>query len=87
MKCISCSNEAINNKRACNDCISKSNTECIEALEISMKATEKVMNMVDGISQKEYKSAFDSYHRQRIERLILLGEIPSRKEKPRKIRF
>lgn len=61
---------------------------CIEANEECMKAHEKKMRILETLpktpqTRKEYKAAFDAYHRFRIENLELKGELPKKEKKKR----
>jgi hypothetical protein len=72
--------------------IAAATRECIEANEASMACYEKKMKLLEELpvtdaTRKEYKNAFDSYHRLRIATLQLKGEIPEHKPRKAKSSF
>jgi hypothetical protein len=68
--------------------LAEATRECIEAIEASMLAKQRLMDLLTQAGQtngKEYKSLFNQYHDMRIEVLMLMGELPA--AKPKKPRF
>ena len=81
VKCLDCSNEAINNWRVCQSCMDASINECIAVETKALEACEKRLSLVS--DPRERKSVKDSINRHILEISYLKKEIP-RPAKPSK---
>ena len=84
--------EEPNQPRGTPEEIAQAQQEYIEALIKSMEADQKYMDALDKEehtpeNRRSYKHVFDCYHRTRIQYLEETGQIPKRKQKPRKMRW
>jgi len=64
--------------------IAQAKAQAIEALEASMRASKRLIEMelqAGLMTETLYKHYTDSYHKRRIELLVLRGEIPDSREK------